>query len=134
MQVFEKHSKRSGFTLIEILIVVAIIALLASLILPNLMGRFEASKRKIAKAQIEMLSSAIEAFKLDTGRYPKDLKELLYSDDPNWEGPYLSKNKIPKDPWGREYQYKYPGEHAPYDLYSLGPNGKLDKKAITNWE
>ncbi|MEM3426919.1 MAG: type II secretion system major pseudopilin GspG [Candidatus Bathyarchaeia archaeon] len=125
--------RREGFTLLEILIVVAIIGLLASLIVPNLIGRYEKSKEEIAKAQIEMLSSAIEAFRLDMGRYPNSLEELIKSTEPAWRGPYLAKTVIPKDPWGREYQYKFPGEHGSYDLYSLGPNGKLDERSITNW-
>jgi len=86
----EKKEKK-GFTLLEILIVVAIIGLIASLIVPNLIGRFEKSKEEIAKAQIEMLSSAIEAFKLDVGRYPNTLDELINCNDPNWRGPYLAK-------------------------------------------
>jgi len=127
-----KKGKKS-FTLLEILIVVAIIGLLASLIMPNLIGRYERAKEEIAKAQLEMLSSAIEAFRLDMGRYPNTLDELINCNDPNWRGPYLAKRQIPKDPWGRDYIYKCPGEHGPYDLYSLGPDGQLNEKAITNW-
>lgn len=123
----------SGFTLMEILIVVAIIGLIASLIVPNIIGRYEKSKEEIAKAQLEMLSSAIEAFRLDMGRYPNSLDELINGNDPNWRGPYLAKKQIPKDPWGKDYQYKYPGEHGRYDLYSLGPDGQLNEKSITNW-
>lgn len=122
-----------GFTLIEILIVVVIIGLIASLIAPNLIGRFERSKEEVAKAQVEMLSSAVLSFKIDMGRYPNSLEELINFHDPKWRGPYLSKRSLPKDPWGREYQYKCPGDHGPFDLYSLGPNGKLDDQSITNW-
>jgi general secretion pathway protein G len=131
----EKKDKRkdAGFTLLEILIVVAIIGLIASLIVPNIIGRYEKSKEEIAKAQLEMLSSAIEAFRLDVGRYPNTLDELINSTEPNWRGPYLAKKQIPKDPWGKDYQYKYPGEHGSYDLYSLGPEGQLGEKSITNW-
>jgi len=127
-----KHGER-GFTLIEILIVVAIIGLIASLVAPNLIGRYERSKEEIAKAQVEMLSSGVLSFKLDVGRYPNSLEELLNSTDPNWRGPYLSKKSLPKDPWGRDYQFKCPGDHGPFDLYSLGPEGKLDDKSATNW-
>jgi general secretion pathway protein G len=122
-----------GFTLIEILIVVAIIGLIATLIAPNLIGRFERSKEEITKAQVEMLSSAVTSFMLDLGRYPNSLEELINSTDPKWRGPYLSKGSLPKDPWGRDYQYKSPGDHGPFDLYSLGPEGRLGDKSITNW-
>ncbi len=122
-----------GFTLIEILIVVAIIGLIAALIAPNLIGRFEISKEEITKAQIEMLSSAVLAFMLDLKRFPNTLDELVNSTDPLWRGPYLSKQRLPKDPWGRDYQYKCPGDHGPFDLYSLGAEGTLGDKSITNW-
>ena len=128
-----KRKKEAGFTLIEILVVVIIIGFIASLIAPNLMGRFERSKEEIAKAQIEMLSSSIMSFKLDMSRYPANLEELIQSKDPKWRGPYLSKNTVPKDPWERDYGYKAPGEHGAFDLYSLGPDGTLGEKSITNW-
>lgn len=128
-----KEDNRFGFTLIEIIIVVAIIGLIAALIAPNLIGRFEKSKEEIAKAQIEMLSSAIQSFMIDMKRFPYTLDELINSNDPKWRGPYLSKKIIPKDPWGREYQYKCPGDHGPFDLYSFGPDGTLGEKSITNW-
>lgn len=129
-----KQNNQRGFTLIEILIVVMIIGLIASLIAPNLLGRFERSKEEITKAQVEMLSSSVQSFILDVGRCPNSLIELITSDDPKWRGPYLSKKEIPLDPWGKEYQYKCPGEHGTtFDLYSLGPNNRLDERAIKNW-
>jgi len=128
-----RTSKEAGFTLIEILIVVVIIGLIASLIAPNLIGRFERSQSEIAKTQVEMLSSGILAFKMDVGRYPETLEELVKSTDTKWRGPYLSKQTVPKDPWNQDYQYKAPGEHGAFDLYSLGPNGKLDEQSAKNW-
>jgi len=128
-----RRQKQRGFTLIEILIVVIIIGLIASLVAPNLIGRYERSKEEIAKAQVEMLSSGVLSFKLDVDRYPKSLEELVKSNEPKWRGPYLSKQTIPKDPWGQDYQYKSPGDHGPFDLYSLGPSGKLDEKSPRNW-
>jgi len=122
-----------GFTLIEILIVVIIIGLLAALIAPNLMNRFERAKEEIVKAQIEMLSSSVDAFFLDLSRCPQTLEELIVSVDHNWRGPYLSKQTVPVDPWGRKYEFKCPGEHGRFDLYSLGPNGIMDDKIIKNW-
>jgi general secretion pathway protein G len=128
-----RNRKEGGFTLIEILIVVIIIGLIASLIAPNLIGRYERSREEIAKTQVEMLSSGVLSFKLDVGRYPSTLEELVKSTDTKWRGPYLSKQTVPKDPWDQEYQYKVPGEHGPFDLYSLGANGKLDDKSAKNW-
>jgi general secretion pathway protein G len=117
----------------EILIVVIIIGLIASLVAPNLIGRYERSREEIAKAQVEMLSSGVLSFKLDMDRYPKDFEELVKSTDPKWRGPYLSKITIPKDPWGQDYQYKAPGDYGPFDIYSLGPNGKFDENCARNW-
>lgn len=128
----EKYSQK-GFTLIEILIVVIIIGLIASLVAPNLMSRFERSKEEIAKAQVEMLSSGVMSFKLDMNRYPASFEELIKSTDAKWRGPYLSKQTIPKDPWGQDYQYKVPGDHGPFDIYSLGENGKFDENSARNW-
>lgn len=129
-----KRIKRTnGFTLIEILIVVAIIGLIASIVTPNLLSRFEGSKSEIAKAQVETLSAAVQSFYIDMDHCPATLAELIKLNDPKWRGPYLSKSEVPTDPWKREYQYKCPGEHDRFDLYSLGPNNKLDEKALKNW-
>lgn len=127
------RSHHGGFTLIEILIVVIIIGLLAALIAPNLMSRFERAKEEIVKAQIEMLSSSVEAFFLDLSRCPQTLEELIVSVDHKWRGPYLSKQIVPLDGWERKYEFKCPGEHGRFDLYSFGPNGIMDDTIITNW-
>ena len=131
------HNRRlinsAGFTLIEILVVVIIIGFIASLIAPNIMGRFERSKEEIAKAQVDMLSSGVMSFKVDMNRYPTNLGELIQSKESKWRGPYLSKQALPKDPWDRDYVYKAPGEHGAFDLYSLGPDGILGEKSIKNW-
>jgi general secretion pathway protein G len=130
-----KRAKRGqqGFTLIEILIVVIIIGLIASLVAPNLIGRYERSKEEIAKAQVEMLSSGVMSFKLDMNRYPTSFEELVKGTDAKWRGPYLSKQTIPQDPWGRDYVYKVPGDHGPFDIYSLGADGKFNEKSAKNW-
>lgn len=133
LKIRKERNRQEGFTLVEILIVVMIIGLLASFVAPNLIGRYERSKEEIAKAQVEMLSSGVLSFKLDMNRYPASLDELLKSSDAKWRGPYLSKQELPKDPWGKDYLYKVPGEHGAFDLYSLGPDGQLNEKSAKNW-
>ncbi len=134
--------KRSAFTLIEILVVIVIIGLLASLVAPKLFSKLSSSKQKVAKAQIQMIETALDAFRLDVGRYPtteEGLKVLWENPGniPKWDGPYLPK-PVKSDPWGHPYIYKCPGEHGPYDLYSLGadgkPGGEGENKDIVSWE
>lgn len=132
----------SGFTLIELLIVMIIIGLLASLVAPRMFKQVGASKQKTARAQIELLGTALDAYRLDVGKYPtteQGLKALRVKpqDSPNWNGPYLPKD-VPPDPWGRPYIYKSPGDHNPYDLSSYGadgkPGGEGEDKDINSWE
>ncbi len=137
----EKRNRAAGFTLIELMIVLFILGLLAALVAPRLMGRVGKAKIKSAQAQIQMMSTALDLFHLDVGRYPNEDEGLkvLYQNPDNlssWSGPYLDK-QVPKDPWGRDYVYKCPGEHGPYDLYSMGASGQLggegENAPITNW-
>ena len=137
----ENKGRQAGFTLIELMIVLFILGLLAALVGPRLMGRVVKAKAKTAQAQIQLLGTALDLFHLDVGRYPTEeegLKSLYQRPEslPSWGGPYLDKPP-PKDPWGRDYIYKYPGEHGPYDLYSLGsdgqPGGEGEAADITNW-
>ncbi len=119
--------RQRGFTLIEILIVVIIIGLLASLVGPKLFGKVGTAKQKTAKAQIELFGTALDAFRLDVGRYPtseEGLKALREkpSGAETWQGPYLPK-EIPTDPWGRPYVYRSPGEVHDYEIVSLGLDG-----------
>ena len=125
---YQRSNQVSGFTLIELLIVMVIIGLLAAFIVPKLIGRVGESKQTAAKAQIELISTAIELYKLDTGKYPSQdtgLQSLNSKpgDVQNWKGPYMKKNKVPKDPWGADYIYKFPGDHGDYDLFSYGADG-----------
>ncbi len=137
-------NRQSGFTLMELLVVMAIIALLASLIAPRLFGQVAASQVKATKAQIELLSRSLDSFRLDVGRYPTTTENLAALIEkpptaPNWSGPYLSKRLVPKDPWGHDYVYARPPSRGgvEYDLYSLGsdgqPGGAGDAGDIGNW-
>ena len=135
-----------GFTLIEIMIVMVIIAMLAALVGPRLINALGGAKVKATRIQVETLSNAIETFHLDTGRYPSQpegLQVMLENPQPNgipnWHGPYLKKLKIPTDEWGRAFLYEMPGKHGMgFDLYSLGadakPGGSGDDADIGNWE
>lgn len=124
---------RRGFTLIEILVVIVVIAILATLVAPNVFQHVGTAKATTAKSQIEMMSSALDAYRLDTGAYPttaqglQALQELPTIDPPtNWRGPYLRK-AVPLDPWGHAYVFVSPGEQNTkgFDLVSYGADGKL---------
>src|SRR5512140_1241265 len=137
----DKRQRQAGFTLIELMVVMFILGLLAMLVAPRLMGRVGKAKQNTAQTQIQMLATSLDLFHLDVGRYPTDEEGLkvLYGRPenlPTWSGPYLDK-PVPKDPWGRDYVYKNPGEHGPYDLSSLGADGQVggegENADINNW-
>lgn len=141
----KKKNRQAGFTLMELLVVMAIIALLAALIAPRLIGSVSSSQIKATKAQIELLSRSLDAFRLDNGRYPtqqEGLKALVDKPPsaPNWAGPYLSKRQVPKDAWGFDFAYERPAAKGgiEYDLYSLGsdnqPGGEGENADIGNWQ
>jgi general secretion pathway protein G len=116
--------RMTGFTLIEILIVIVIMGLLISLVAPTMFSKVSSSERKTALAQMQMLSTALDAYRLDMRAYPDELEQLRRSDAPGWDGPYMPRD-IPADPWGHPYVYSVPGENgSPYSLRSYGPGGR----------
>lgn len=130
-----------GFTLLELLVVIVIIGLLASLIAPRYFDQVGKSNTKIAKAQIVALEKALDQYRLDMGQYPTTEQGLsALTTKPQgadrWAGPYLKKS-APPDPWGRPYLYKGPGEHGDFDLSSLGsdgqPGGTGEAEDTTSW-
>jgi general secretion pathway protein G len=117
-------SKSSGFTLIELLIVIVIVGLLASLVAPEMFSKVDSSRIKTAKAQMELLETSLNTYRLDMGHYPDNLNELLRSDKKNWDGPYLPK-EVPSDPWGNPYVYRNISENgAGFTLMSYGRDGR----------
>jgi len=136
-------SAEAGFSLIELLVVLAILGLLIGLVAPPVVRYFGRSKVDIAKVQIHELEVALDLYRLDFGRYPTQAEGLqaLVEKPPgldSWQGPYLKQKAVPSDPWGRAYHYRIPGEHGEYDLYSLGaddaPGGTGENRDVTNWQ
>lgn len=119
----------AGFTLVELLVVLVILVLLASIIGPRVIGYLGSSRTKTAKVQIESLVTSLELFHIDVGRYPATNEGLEILVKPStklvgWSGPYITKGAIPLDPWGQPYRYQAPGKKGAFDLYTLGRDGK----------
>lgn len=136
-----RSSTPNGFTLLELLVVVAIIGLLAGYVGPKYFNQLGKAETKAAKAQISAFASALDQYRLDTGHYPSTSHSLLAlqtkpTGEPKWAGPYLSKD-IPLDPWGKPYLYKSPGDHGEFDLISYGrdgrPGGSGEDSDVTSW-
>ncbi len=127
--VFRKEDRKSekGFTLIELIVVIVILGLLAAVVGPKIAGKLQQSKDKIAKIQITQLEGALQYYSFEVGRYPttaEGLDALVHNpgNTEAWKGPYLEK-ELPKDPWGKPYQYRSPGLHGEFDLFSVGADG-----------
>ena len=130
-----------GFTLLELLVVMVIIGLLAGYVGPKYFEQIGKSETKTARAQIDSLGKALDQYRIDVGQYPTTEQGLTAlnknpSNVAKWSGPYLAKS-IPNDPWGVFYQYKSPGEHGEYDLYSLGKDGQQggtkESEDVVSW-
>ncbi|HEX6937976.1 MAG TPA: type II secretion system major pseudopilin GspG [Longimicrobiales bacterium] len=142
-----RRCRRSGLTLIEMLVVIVVISVLATLVAPNVFRHVGSAKDATARSQIEMLSAALDAYRLDNGRYPTTEQGLaaLWEEpftEPrptNWRGPYLRK-RVPLDPWGRPYIYPSPGEESGmgFDLLSYGADGHAggtgEDADVKSWE
>lgn len=136
-----------GFTLIEVMVVIVILGLLAGLVGPRLMDRVSGAKREAARSQIELLTTALDNYRLDNDRYPTTRQglEALWTKpeaEPvprNWSGPYV-REEIPRDPWGNSFVYRFPADSSRFgfDLASLGadgqPGGTGEAADIRNWE
>lgn len=142
MKKFSKfnYSKVRGFTLLELLVVFAILGLAAALVAPQVFKQLSGAKSKAARVQIENLSTALDLYKLETGSYPDKLEALIKAPagSSRWNGPYLKKAVLPQDPWGKDYIYTFPGKHATYDLLSYGADGAQggsgEDEDIVSWQ
>jgi general secretion pathway protein G len=137
-----RRDGEAGFTLVEMLVVITIIAMIMALVAPRVLNYLSESKLKAAKIQIESMGSALDLYYLDVGHYPTTSDGLTAlvqrpGDSSSWNGPYLKGGVVPNDPWGNAYVYRSPGEHGPYDIVSFGPDGQkagLDStSAVTSW-
>ena len=133
----------NGFTLIELLVVLAILGMIVGLVGPRVMKHLGTAKSDTARLQSVDLGAALDLFYLENGRYPTTQEGLAAlvqkpAELDNWNGPYLKKKMIPKDPWVHDYQYQSPGQNGEYDLYSLGadnePGGEKEDRDIVSWE
>ncbi|HEU5124359.1 MAG TPA: type II secretion system major pseudopilin GspG [Verrucomicrobiae bacterium] len=136
-----RRARRSAFTLIELLLVLAILGILAAIVVPKMAGRSEDARKQAATTQISAFKTALNTFEVDNGYYPKGqngLVDLIKQprDAQNWHGPYLDTDAVPKDPWQRDFIYVCPGKNNPssYDVSSAGPDGQSGTDDdITNW-
>ncbi len=140
---YKHKASRLGFTLLELLVVLVILGLLASLVGPQVLRQLSGSKTKTAALQIKELSTALDLYRLEVGRYPTSSEGLsaLISAPANtrgWNGPYLTKKTVPQDPWGNDYQYRAPGQQGEFDLFSLGADnqqgGTGEDQDVVSWE
>ena len=137
-----KKRRQHGYTLVELLVVLAILGLLVAIAAPRLISYLGSAKADTAKIQVEKLGTVLDLYHLEVGRYPTDQEGLLAlveapSQVEAWNGPYLKNRDSLTDPWGRPYVYRFPGQHGDYDLYSLGADGREggdgENRDVTSW-
>lgn len=134
------NRRNRAFTLIELLAVIAILGLIAAFAVPQVLKWVSGARSDSARIQIEALGASIDLYRLEVGSFPPTLDALVEkpSGVDRWDGPYIKKKVIPKDPWGNDYVYRYPGNDGEYDLMSLGADnsvgGEGEQKDIVSWE
>jgi general secretion pathway protein G len=138
MKKLKKTIRRKNFTLIEVVVVIIILVTLASIATPMYLSYVKKANVGAARTQLKLLQDAITGYKLDTGSFPESLDNLVTKDEQNekWDGPYIQ--RIPKDPWGNDFVYTFPGENGEYDLMSYGADGQAggsgENADITSWD
>jgi len=139
---FGDRRREAGFTLIELLVVLVILGLLAAFVAPQVLNYLGKAKTDAANAQIQNIAGILDLYRLDVGRYPGEdegLEALLEAppDAQRWNGPYVRRRDAITDPWGSVYEYRFPGEHGAFDLFSLGADqnegGEGENQDITSW-
>ncbi len=137
-----KNPGEQGFTLLELLVVLAILGLLAAIVGPQVIKYLSSSRTQTAQIQVKNIASSLQLFRLDVGRYPNQQEGLgaLVKQEPgvpNWNGPYLPDASAITDPWGRPYQFEAPGKHGEVDVFTLGSDGAAggsgEAKDVGNW-
>ena len=140
IKIANRPARVAGFTLIEILVVLAIIGLIGALVAPQVFKSLGGAKTDAARAQIDGLATGIDLYRLEVGSLPPSLEALVErpASESRWNGPYLRKPVLPKDPWNNDYIYRVPGEHGDYDLYTLGADaaegGEGEDQDVTSWQ
>jgi general secretion pathway protein G len=139
---WRRKKREGGFTLLELLVVLAILGLFAIIATPRVLQYLSGAKSKTATIQVQQLTGALDLYRLGVGRYPSQAEGMMAlverpADADGWNGPYVQKKEMLVDPWGTPFTYRIPGQHGPYDLFSLGADqqegGDGENKDIVSW-